>query len=88
MKKSDLLTLDNIEELGFEYNHFEGYIYQTKDGFSVNHLCINRIRYRDKWHDCKTVGDFLELRSRKAELDKIPLNFDGYNTSKEYIIEL
>ena len=90
MKYTDLLTSENIKELGFVYNYYDGFSYQTIDGFMLSRCNLESICYRGKWYDCKTVGEFLGLRVRvrKAELDKEPLNFDKYDTSKIHTIEL
>jgi hypothetical protein len=61
LENNELLTFDNISKLGFEYNYFEGYTYQHKDGFSISVYNVNEIRYKAKTYNCKTAGDFRAL---------------------------
>ena len=61
MKDEDLLTLDNIKKLGFEYNSYDGYRYIHKEGFSINIMNINAIIYKGEMFKCNTVGDQLMM---------------------------
>lgn len=61
MKDTDSLTFDNIGQLGFEYNYFEGFTYKHKDGYTISVYDAQRVHYKGKWIDCKTVGDFKNM---------------------------
>jgi len=67
-KTDDLLTFDNISELGFEYNYFEGYTHQTKDGFSISVYDVTEIRYRGETYKCLTKQDFIKLRKKVGKI--------------------
>ncbi len=63
----DLLTFDNISELGFTYNYFEGYTYNHNDGFSISVYDVTEIIYRGKTYKCLTKQDFIELEKSVGE---------------------
>ena len=58
MKK---INFENINELGFEYNYFEGYTYNHKKGFSISVYDVNTIFFKDKKFKCYTFEDFNNL---------------------------
>ena len=55
------LTFDNINELGFVYNYFEGYSYNHEKGFFISVYDVNEILYKGEKYKCKTFDDFYEL---------------------------
>jgi hypothetical protein len=58
----DILTFDNIKDLGFEYNYFSGFSYSNKDGFLINVYDVHKIGYKGIWYDCFTKNDFYKLK--------------------------
>ena len=63
MDKTELLTFDNIKDLGFEYNYYEGWTYQHNRGFSISVTDVNTVWYKGKKTICKTIGDFINLEN-------------------------
>lgn len=55
------LTFDNINELGFVYNYFEGFSYNHPKGFLIGVYDVNTIIYKQNKYMCKTFDDFYEL---------------------------
>ena len=64
----DLLTLDNITELGFTYNYFEGYTYYHKEGFIINVYDVTKIRYKGETYKCITKQDFIKLQKSVGKM--------------------
>ena len=60
-KEDKIITADNIEELGFIYNYFDGYGYYHEKGFAVSVYDVNTIVYKEKKYICKTFADFYNL---------------------------
>jgi hypothetical protein len=58
---NSILTFDNIHELGFEYNYFEGYSYSHRLGYSISVYDVNTILYRGEKYSIKTFYEFIDL---------------------------
>ena len=68
INNEDLLTFDNISELGFTYNYFEGYTYNHKDGFCISVYNVTEIRYKGKYYKCLTKEDFIKLQKSGGKI--------------------